>query len=408
MYIALTKAIFVFRRHALYMRAKKEDQMDFVLTEEQLAFRKDIREFALKEFAPGAIQRDEDEDFAPIYEVLMKKMGPMGLLGLTMPKEYGGRGKSPVLFALAMMEFCRVDVSVGAAWSVCLSLGTVPIQKFGSEEQKQKYLVPLLKGEKLCAFGLTEENAGSDSAMQETTAVLDGDAYVLNGKKIFITNAGAADTYIVIAMTDKAKGTKGISAFIVEKDTPGFTFGEPYKKMGIRATVQRPLIFENCRIPKANLIGKEGEGFKIAMTALDVGRIGVAGQGVGAAMGAFDLAVKAAKERVQFGKPIAANQAISFSLADMATKIELAQLLLLKTAWLLQEGLPYSKEAAMAKAVCTDTGMSVTTDAVQILGGKGYIRENGAERFMRDAKILQIYEGTNQIQRMIISGYVLK
>lgn len=382
--------------------------MNFALTEEQLAFQKEIREFAQREFASGAVQRDEDEDFTPIYNIFMKKMGPMGLLGLTMPKEYGGQGKSPIFFVLAMMEFCRVEVSVGAAWSVCLSLGTVPLLKWGTEEQKQKYLVPLLKGEKLCAFGLTEENAGSDSAMQETTAVPDGDEYILNGRKIYITNAGFADTYIVIAMTDKSKGTKGISAFVVEKDTTGFTFGKEYKKMGIRATVQRELIFENCRIPKENLLGKEGEGFKIAMTALDVGRIGVAGQGLGAAMGAFDLAVKAAKEREQFGKPISANQAISFKLADMATKIELAQLMLLKTAWLMQEGLPYSKEAAMAKTVCTDTAMSVTTDAVQILGGKGYLRENEAERFMRDAKILQIYEGTNQIQRLIISGYVLK
>ncbi|HWQ80296.1 MAG TPA: acyl-CoA dehydrogenase family protein [Anaerovoracaceae bacterium] len=382
--------------------------MNFALTEEQLAFQKEMREFAQREFAPGAVQRDEDEDFTPIYDIFMKKMGPMGLLGLTMPKEYGGQGRSPIFFVLAMMEFCRVEVSVGASWSVCLSLGTVPLLQWGTEEQKQKYLSPLLKGEKLCAFGLTEENAGSDSAMQETTAVLDGDEYILNGRKIYITNAGFADTYIVFAMTDKTKGTKGISAFVVEKDTPGFTFGKEYKKMGIRATAQRELVFENCRIPKENLLGKEGEGFKIAMTALDVGRIGVAGQGAGAAMGAFDLAVKTAKERVQFGKPISANQAISFKLADMATKIELAQLILLKTAWLMQEGLPYTKEAAMAKTVCTDTAMSVTTDAVQILGGKGYLRENEAERFMRDSKILQLYEGTNQIQRLIVSGHVLK
>ena len=382
--------------------------MNFALTEEQLEFQKEMRELAVREFAPGARQRDEEEDFSPINDVFRNKFGPMGLMGLTMPKEYGGQGKSPIFFALAMMEFSRVDVSVGSAWSVCLSIGSVPIEKFGTEEQKQKYLVPLLKGEKLCAFGLTEEGAGSDSAMQETTATLEGDAYVINGRKIYITNAGYADTYIIFAITDKTKGTKGISAFIVEKGTPGFTFGVEYKKMGIRATAQRELIFEDCRIPKENRIGDEGAGFKIAMTALDVGRVGVAGQGVGAAMGAYDLALKSAKERVQFGKPIIANEGISFMLANMATKIELAQLILLKTTWLMQEKLPYSKEAAMAKLVCTDTGMEVTTDAVQILGGKGFLRDNEAERFMRDAKILQIYEGTNQIMKLILAGMISK
>ncbi len=382
--------------------------MNFALTEEQLEFQKEMRELAVREFASGARQRDEEEDFRPINDVFRNKFGPMGLMGLTMPKEYGGQGKSPIFFALAMMEFSRVDVSVGSAWSVCLSIGSVPIEKFGTEEQKQKYLVPLLKGEKLCAFGLTEEGAGSDSAMQETTAKLDGDEYIINGRKIYITNAGYADTYIIFAITDKSKGTKGISAFIVEKGTPGFTFGVEYKKMGIRATAQRELIFENCRIPKDNRIGNEGAGFKIAMTALDVGRVGVAGQGVGAAMGAYDLALKSAKERVQFGKPIIANEGISFMLANMATKIELAQLILLKTTWLMQEGLPYSKEAAMSKLVCTDTGMEVTTDAVQILGGKGFLRDNEAERFMRDAKILQIYEGTNQIMKLILAGMISK
>lgn len=382
--------------------------MNFALTEEQLAFQKEMRELAVSEFAAGAHKRDEEEDFKPIYEVFLNKFGPRGLMGLTMPKEYGGLGKSHIYFVLAMLEFCRVDVSVGSAWSVCLSIGSVPIQKFGTEAQKQKYLVPLTKGEKLCAFGLTEENAGSDSAMQETTAVADGEDYVLNGRKIYITNGGYADTYIVFALTDPSKGNKGISAFIVEKGMPGFSFGTEYKKMGIRATAQRELIFENCRVPKANLLGKEGDGFKIAMTALDVGRVGVAGQGLGAAIGAYDLALKAAKDRVQFGKPIIANQGVSFMLADMATKIELAQLLLLKTAWLMQEDLPYSKEAAMAKMVCTDTGMEVTTDAVQILGGKGFLRENEAERFMRDAKILQIYEGTNQIMKLILAGMISK
>lgn len=382
--------------------------MNYTLTEEQVAFQKEIREFALKEFASGAVQRDEDEDFKPIYDVFVNKMGPMGLLGLTIPKEYGGEGKSPIFFALAMFEFCRVEVSVGAALSVCLSLGSFPIVKWGTEEQKKKYLPALARGEKLCGFALTEDNAGSDSAMQETTAELQGDQYILNGKKIYITNAGYADTYIVIAMTDKSKGTRGISAFIVEKGSSGFSFGKDFKKMGIRATAQKELIFDNCRIPKENLIGKEGEGFKIAMATLDVGRLGVAGQGVGAAMGAFDLAVQNAKERVQFGKPISANQGVSFMIAEMATKIELAQMIVLKTAWLMQEGLPYTKEAAMAKLFATDTAMEVTTNSVQILGGKGFLRENNAERFMRDSKILQIYEGTNEIQKMIIAASILR
>lgn len=380
--------------------------MNFALTNEQLAFQHEMRELAISEFAPGARQRDEDEDFKPIYDIFRQKFGPMGLMGLTMPKEYGGLDKSYIHFALAMIEFSRVDVSVGSAWSVCLSIGSVPIMKFGTEEQKRKYLAPLAKGEKLCAFGLTEENAGSDSAMQETTAVSDGDSYVLNGRKIYITNAGYADTYIVFAMTDKSKGNKGISAFIIEKGTPGFTFGTEYKKMGIRATAQRELIFENCRIPRENLLGEEGKGFKIAMTALDVGRVGVAGQGLGAAIGAYDLALKSTNERVQFGKPVIANQGVSFMLADMATKIELARLLILKTAWLMQEGLPYSKEAAMSKLVCTDTGMEVATNAVQLLGGKGFLRDTEAERFMRDAKILQIYEGTNEIMKLILAGMI--
>jgi len=378
--------------------------MNFALTDEQMAFRQEMRDLAIREFASGARQRDEDEDFKPIYDIFRNKFGPMGLMGLTMPKEYGGMGKSYVHFVLAMSEFSRVDVSVGSAWSVCLSIGSIPIIRFGTEEQKQKYLLPLAKGEKISAFGLTESNAGSDSAMQETTATQDGDDYVINGRKIYITNAGYADTYVVFAMTDKSKGNKGISAFIVEKGTPGFAFGIEYKKMGIRATSQRELIFENCRVPKENLLGKEGQGFKIAMTALDVGRVGVAGQGLGAAMGAYDLALKSAKERIQFGKPVIANQGVSFMLADMATKIELAELLLFKTAWLMQEGLPYSKEAAMAKLVCTETGMEVATDAVQILGGKGFLRECEVERFMRDAKILQIYEGTNEIMKLILAG----
>jgi len=387
---------------------KKELTMNFQLNDEEIRFQQSMREFALTELLPGAMQRDLDENYEETYDILMKKAAPKGLLGLTFPAEYGGLGKSYIYFVLAMIEFCRIEVSFGAAWSVCMSLGTVPIWKFGSEEQKQKYLVPLAKGEKISAFALTEPNAGSDSAMQESTAVADGDAYILNGRKIYITNAGFADTYIVFAMTDKTKGTRGISAFIVEKGTPGFSFGKVYKKMGIHATVQRELIFENARIPRENLIGKEGEGFKIAMTALDVGRLGVAAQGTGAAMGAYDIALKSAKERVQFGQPVSANQGVSFMLADMATQIELAQLIVLKAAWMYSEGLPFSKEVAMAKTVATDTAMETAVNAVQILGGKGFLQENAVERFMRDAKILQIYEGTNQIQRVVIASHILK
>ena len=272
--------------------------MNFNLTQEQLDFQRMMHEFAEKEVAPGALERDKNEDFTPVYDILVNKMGAMGLLGLTFPKEYGGMGRSNVDFALAMLELCRKDISVGASWSVCLSLGTIPILHYGSEFLKQKYLVPCAQGKMLSAFGLTEEGAGSDAAMQETTAVLDGDSYVLNGKKIYITNAGFAGIYIVMAMTDKSKGTKGISAFVVEKDTPGFTFGKQYEKCGIHATVQKELIFENCRIPKENLIGQEGQGFKIAMNAIDVGRIGVAAQGLGCAMGAYDLAMKRAKSPV--------------------------------------------------------------------------------------------------------------
>ena len=382
--------------------------MNFELTKEQIAFQQQMREFAEKEVAPGVMQRDQDANFAELYQILTTKMGPMGLLGLPYPKEYGGMGKTYIEFALGMFELCRVEVSLGASWSVCLSLGTAPLYKFGSEEQKLQFLVPLNQGEKISAFGLTEPDAGSDVSKLKTTAKRDSDSYILNGQKIYTTNGGFADTYIVFATTDESLGVKGISAFVVEKGTPGFAFGKDYQKMGLKATVQRELRFDNVRIPVANRIGPEGQGFKIAMTALDVGRLGVAAQGVGAAMGAYEIALAWAKERVQFGKPIIENQGVSFLLADMATKIEAAKLLTLQAAWLLSEGKPYSKEVAMAKLVATDTAMEVTTEAVQLLGGRGYLVENQVERFMRDAKILQIYEGTNQIQKMVIAHEIAK
>ena len=382
--------------------------MNFALTPEQLAFQKTVRDFVEKYVAPYSAQRDISEDFGEHYKLMLEQMGPMGLLGLTFPKELGGQGKTSVELALGMVEVCRWDVSLGAAWAVCMTLGTLPLLNFGSEAQKQKYLLPCIAGKQLAAFGLTEENAGSDAGVQETTAVLEGDEYVLNGKKVYITNAGYAQIYIVMAMTDKSKGAKGISAFVVEKDTPGFTFGKQYEKCGIRASVQMELIFENCRIPKDNLIGQEGQGFKIAMNTIDVGRIGVAAEALGCAKGAYELALKHAKERVQFGKPISANQAVSFMLADMATKIELGELLMLKAAWCQAEGLPFSKYSSMAKKYCSDMAQEVTTKAVQIMGGMGYLKENHVERCYRDSKILQIYEGTNQVQDMIISGFILK
>ncbi|HWQ77406.1 MAG TPA: acyl-CoA dehydrogenase family protein [Anaerovoracaceae bacterium] len=382
--------------------------MNFTFTEEQLLIQKLMREFCAKEIAPGAAERDEKADFSSAYEIMMKKMAPLGLMSLWFPKEYGGLGLDYVTFALAGFELNKVEVGFGTAYSVQMTLGSYPLYAYGTEEQKQKWFVPLAKGEKLASFGLTEPNAGSDAAMQETTAVLDGDSYVLNGSKIYITNAGYSDIYTVFAMTDKSKGVKGISAFIVEKDTPGFVIGPESRKMGIRASTQRELYFENCRIPEGNLLGKEGEGFKIAMSALDLGRVGVAAQGVGVAMGALEAAVKYSKERVQFGKPISSQQAVAFMIADMACKVETARLLVLEAAWLGSQGLPYTKESAMAKLVASDTAMEVTTNAVQIFGGAGYLKDHPLERMMRDAKILQIYEGTNQIQRLVISGAILR
>jgi alkylation response protein AidB-like acyl-CoA dehydrogenase len=381
--------------------------MDFALSPEQEAFRKEMEEFVEKVVYPGAAERDEKEDFAATYDILMKEFSPRGYLGMTLPKEYGGMGKSYIDYASASMEIGKKDVSMVVSWSLNMSMGSMPLVLYGTDEQKKKFLTPIASGKALAAFGLTEENAGSDSAMQETTAVRDGDHYILNGKKIFITNGGHAKIYVVIAMTDKSKGTKGgISAFVVEKDTPGFTFGKEYKKMGIRSTVQKELIFENCRIPKENLIGEEGKGFAIAMKALDYGRLGVACHGVGCAWGALDLAVKYANERVQFGNKIINFQAINFMLAEMYAKIELARLLAYKCAWLMDQNRPFSKIAALAKKIGTDTAMSVTTDAVQVFGGKGFIRENEIERYMRDSKIMQIYEGTNQVQNLVIGRFV--
>ena len=379
--------------------------MEFKLTEDQKMVQKLARDFAEKRLAPTVSERDHKEEFS---RPLVDEMGEIGLTGICFPEEYGGSGGDVMSYILAVEELCKADDGVGITLSATVSLCAWPIFAYGTEEQKQKYLVPLAEGEKLGAFGLTEPNAGTDASGQQTVAVLDGDDYVLNGSKIFITNAGEAETYIVFAMTDKSKGMKGISAFIVEKDMPGFSFGKKEHKMGIHTSLTNELVFQDVRVPKENLLGKIGEGFKIAMSTLDGGRIGVAAQALGIAQAALDHAIKYSKERVQFGKPIASNQAIAFMMADMATKIDAARLLIYRAAYLKDQGLPYSKEAAMAKLFASDIAMEVTTDAVQIYGGYGYSREYPVERLMRNAKITQIYEGTNQVQRMVISGAILR
>lgn len=380
--------------------------MDFKLSSDHEMIQKTIRDFAINEVEPGAAERDEEERFD--IEIF-HKMGELGLTGLPWEEKYGGAGFDFLAYAIAVEELSKVCASTGVTLSAHVSLCSWPIWKFGTEEQKEKFLIPLAEGSKLGAFAITETMAGSDASGTKTTAVLDGDAYILNGSKIFITNGYYADTYIVIARTGpKELGYKSISAFIVEKDTPGFTFGKKEKKMGIRSSATYELIFEDCRVPKENLLGKEGEGFKIGMMILDGGRNGIAAQALGIAGGAYEYALEYAKQRVQFGKPIADLQAIRFKLADMATKIECAKLLTYKAAWLegLQE--PYGLASAMAKVFAGDTAMYVTTEAVQILGGYGYCREYPVERMMRDAKITQIYEGTNEIQRVVIANLLLK
>jgi len=379
--------------------------MDFRLSEEHEMMRKMIREFAENEVEPGATERDENEEFS---RELFDKMGEIGITGIPWPEEYGGEGSDYLSYIIAVEELSRVEASAGTTLSAHISLASWPIFKYGTEEQKQKYLKPLATGEKLGAFGLTEEQAGTDAAAQKTTAVLDGDEYVLNGSKIFISNAGDAEIYVVIAVTDPEKKAKGISAFIVEKDTPGFSFGKKEKKMGLRSSPTLELIFEDCRVPKENLLGKEGDGFKIAMSVLDGGRNGIAAQAVGIAQGALDAAVDYANQRHQFGQPIGKFQAISFMLADCATKIEAARLLTYQAAFLENEGLPYGQASAMAKLYASEAAMEITTKVVQIFGGYGYTREYPVERYMRDAKITEIYEGTSEVQRLVISRNLLQ
>ncbi|HET6515830.1 MAG TPA: acyl-CoA dehydrogenase family protein [Thermodesulfovibrionales bacterium] len=379
--------------------------MDYFLTEEQIMIRDLARQIAEEKVVPVREELDEKEAFP--WEIV-KVLAQSDLFGLFIPEEYGGLGKGCLELCLAVEELSRACVGVSTSYAAN-ALGTYPILLFGSDEQKRRYLPDISAGKRLVAFGLTEANAGSDAAGIQTTAKLQGDTYNLNGTKQWITNGGEAEIYTVIAMTDRSKGPRGASAFIVEKGTPGFTFGKKERKMGIRASVTRELIFDNCRIPKENLIGKEGMGFIVAMKTLDSSRTGVGAQGLGVAQGAFDEAVKFARQRVQFGHPIISFQAIQHMLADMATEIEAARALIYSVARYIDSGAKdVSKESAMAKVFATDIGMRVTTDAVQIMGGSGYMREYPVEKMMRDAKILQIYEGTNQIQRNVIGQELIK
>ena len=382
--------------------------MDFKLTEMQLDIANLAKDFAEKRLLPTVKERDEKETFD---RSILDEMGQLGLLGIPWSEEEGGVGADFLSLAVACEEIAKVDPSIALSFEVHTMLCSWPIWKFGTAEQKEKFLKPLAEGTALGAFGLTEPNAGTDALNGSTTAVKNEDgSYTLNGSKVFNTNGGEAEVTVVFAATDKSKGAKGMSAFIVEKGMEGFTYGKEEVKMGIRASVQRELVFQNVRIPAENLLGKEGDGFKIAMMTLDGGRVGVGAQALGIAEGAYNEAVKYAKERVQFGKPIATKQAIAFMLADMKIKIETARLSVYKAAWKM--GQPdvksYSMDASIAKKYASDIAMQVTTDAVQVFGGYGFTREYPVERYMRDAKITQIYEGTNQVQQMIISGSILQ
>ena len=378
--------------------------MLFQTTQAHEELRAKIRAFAEAEVKPNAILMDQESRF-PAEAV--KKLAEMGLMGIPYPKEYGGAGLDVLSYAIAVEELSRVDGGTGVILSAHVSLGTWPIFAFGTEEQKQKYLVPLAKGEKIGAFGLTEPNAGSDAGGTETTAIDKGDHWLLNGQKIFITNGGVADTYVVFAVTTPDIGTRGISAFIVEKGWKGFTFEPHYDKMGIRSSETCQLNFDDVKVPKENLLGKEGQGFKIAMATLDGGRIGIASQALGIAQGAYEAAVEYAKERVQFGKPIGFNQAITFKLADMATKLKCARMLVYSAAEKKEAHEPYGVDAAMAKMYASDIALEVTNDAVQIFGGTGFLKGMDVERMYRDAKITTIYEGTNEVQRMVIGAAIM-
>ena len=379
--------------------------MNFQLTREQELVRQMVREFAINEVKPIAAEIDETERF-PMENV--EKMAKLGMLGIPFSTEYGGAGGDTLSYIIAVEELSKVCGTTGVIVSAHTSLCASLIEQFGNKDQKERYLADLATGRKLGAFGLTEPGAGTDAAGQQTIAVLDGDNYILNGSKIFITNGGVADTFIIFAMTDKSKGTRGISAFIVEKNFEGFSIGKKEDKLGIRASSTTELVMSNCIVPKENLIGQEGKGFGIAMKTLDGGRIGIAAQALGIAEGAFEEAVNYMKERKQFNRPLAAFQGLQWMIAEMDTKIEAAKHLVYKAAWLKDNKLPYTVEAARAKLFAAEVAMDVTTKAVQIFGGYGYTKEYPVERMMRDAKITEIYEGTSEVQKMVISGNALK
>lgn len=379
--------------------------MSFQLTDEQELIRSSVREFAEAEVAPIAAEIDKNHRF-PLETV--PKLGEMGLLGMLIPEEYGGSHMDTISFAIAIEELSRVCGTTGVLVEAHSSLCTWPIVHYGNEEQKQKYLPALATGEAVGAFGLTEPNAGSDAGATQTTAVRDGDDFILNGQKVFITNGGFAKTFVVLARSTDAPGVKGVSAFIVERDTPGFTIGDPEQKLGIRGSSTTPLFFSDVRIPAANLLGKEGQGFQIAMETLDGGRTGIAAQALGIAQGAYEASVAYAKERVQFGKPIAAQQAIQWMIADMAVDLEAGRALVYQAADAEWKGQPHSIPSAVAKLFCGEMSTRVTGKAIQIHGGVGYTEAYPVERMYRDAKITEIYEGTSEIQRLVIARSILR
>ncbi|MBA2874442.1 acyl-CoA dehydrogenase [Thermaerobacillus caldiproteolyticus] len=374
--------------------------MNLHFTEEQEMMRKMVKEFAQSEIAPF-VERMEQGEFP---RDILRKMAELGLMGITIPEEYGGAGMDFISYIIAIHEISKVSATVGVILSVHTSVGTNPILYFGTEEQKKKYVPKLASGEYLGAFCLTEPSAGSDAKSLKTKAIRQGDYYMLNGSKVFITNGGEADTYIVFARTNpNEEGSRGISAFIVEKDTPGFIVGKDEKKMGLHGSRTVQILFEDAKVPAENLLGEEGQGFKIAMANLDAGRIGIAAQSLGIAEAALEYAAAYAKERIQFGKPIAEQQGVAFKLADMATAVEAARLLVYRAAFLRATGLPCGKEASMAKLFASRTAMEAAIEAVQIFGGNGYTKDYPVERLFRDAKICEIYEGTSEIQRIVIS-----
>jgi acyl-CoA dehydrogenase len=376
--------------------------MNLTFTEEQEMMRKMVRDFAQKEITPF-IEKMEKGEFP---RAIVRKMGELGLMGIPVPEKYGGAGMDFTSYIIAIHELSKVSAAVGVILSVHTSVCTNPILYFGTEEQKQRYIPKLASGEYLGAFCLTEPSSGSDAASLKTRAVKKGEHYVLNGSKVFITNGGEADVYIVFATTDPALGAKGIAAFIVEKNTPGFIVGKDEKKMGLHGSRTVQLTFEDLHVPAANMLGQEGEGFRIAMANLDVGRIGIATQALGIAEAAFEAAAAYAKTRHQFGKPIAAQQGIAFKLADMATSVEASKLLVYRAADLRSKGLKCTLEASMAKLFTTRTAVDVTTEAIQVFGGYGYTEDYPVERFFRDAKVTEIYEGTSEIQRIVVSKHL--